>query len=90
MSLEDQRIIVVGGSSGMGLAVAKALVEAGSKVVIAGRSQEKLDSAREHIPGDVDTHSLDFTDEEAVREFFTEFITQPIHQQQGFSIVLTG
>ena len=73
MSLEDQRIIVVGGSSGMGLATAKALVEAGSRVMIAGRSQDKLDSAREHIPGDVDTYSLDFTDEEAVREFFATF-----------------
>jgi len=70
MSLEGQKIIVVGGSSGMGLASAKALVEAGAKVVIAGRSQEKLQSAREHISGDVETYSLDFTVEESVREFF--------------------
>lgn len=73
MSLEIQKIVVVGGSSGMGLAAAKALVEAGAKVVIAGRSQEKLDSAKAHISGEVETYSLDFTVEESVREFFETF-----------------
>jgi NAD(P)-dependent dehydrogenase (short-subunit alcohol dehydrogenase family) len=73
MSLEGQKVVVVGGSSGMGLAAAKALVEAGARVVIAARSQEKLDSAREHIPGELETYSLDFTNEEAVKEFFARF-----------------
>jgi NAD(P)-dependent dehydrogenase (short-subunit alcohol dehydrogenase family) len=72
MSLEDQKIVVVGGSSGMGFATAKALVEAGARVIIAGRSQEKLDSARQHISGEVEAYSLDFTDEEAVRKFFED------------------
>jgi NAD(P)-dependent dehydrogenase (short-subunit alcohol dehydrogenase family) len=73
MSLEGQKVVVVGGSSGMGLATAKALVEADARVIIAGRSPEKLDSAREHIAGEVQTYSVDFTDEEAVKEFFEHF-----------------
>jgi NAD(P)-dependent dehydrogenase (short-subunit alcohol dehydrogenase family) len=43
MSLKNQKIVVVGGSSGMGLAAAQALSKAGAAVVIASRSQEKLD-----------------------------------------------
>ncbi len=47
MPLEDQKIVVVGGSSGMGLAAAQAIAKTGAAVVIAGRSQEKLDSSQE-------------------------------------------
>lgn len=38
--------MIVGGSSGMGLAVARQLVEQGQAIVIIGRSQSKLDKAR--------------------------------------------
>jgi NAD(P)-dependent dehydrogenase (short-subunit alcohol dehydrogenase family) len=72
MSFESQKIVVIGGSSGMGLATAKALVEADARVVIAGRTQEKLDSAREHISGDVEALKLDFSDEDAVKGLFEQ------------------
>ena len=38
MSLANQKIVVVGGSSGIGLGVAAAALERGAQVVIAGRS----------------------------------------------------
>jgi NAD(P)-dependent dehydrogenase (short-subunit alcohol dehydrogenase family) len=71
MSLKNQKIVVVGGSSGMGLAAAQALAKAGAVVVIAGRSQEKLDTAKIAISGEVQTYRLDFTDESMVGDFFT-------------------
>lgn len=72
MSLKNQKIVVVGGSSGMGLAAAQALAKAGAAVVIASRSQEKLDTAKISISGEVQTYRLDFTDEPMVDKFFTK------------------
>lgn len=43
---KNQRIVVLGGSSGMGLEVAKSMHKNGYEVVIASRSKEKLEKAR--------------------------------------------
>jgi NAD(P)-dependent dehydrogenase (short-subunit alcohol dehydrogenase family) len=43
--LRNQKVIVLGGSSGMGLATARLLAPEGAHVVIASRSCEKLDAA---------------------------------------------
>jgi short-subunit dehydrogenase involved in D-alanine esterification of teichoic acids len=40
------RVVVIGGGSGMGLEVAKKVLAAGGEVVIAGRSQDRLHAAR--------------------------------------------
>ena len=42
----DGTIVVIGGSSGIGLAVARRSLDDGATVVIAGRSQQRLDAAR--------------------------------------------
>ncbi len=56
MSLDGKRVVVVGGSSGIGLASAKALAAAGARVAIAGRSPEKLKAARQTIATPIETH----------------------------------
>ena len=49
----DGRVaIVTGGTSGIGLAIAKALADAGAKVVISGRSQERGEDALEALRAD--------------------------------------
>jgi NAD(P)-dependent dehydrogenase (short-subunit alcohol dehydrogenase family) len=65
-----KKIVVIGGSSGMGLASAKHLALDGAHVVIASRSEEKLKAALSGIEGKAEAKSLDFTDEQAVRSFF--------------------
>ncbi|MNL20082.1 Diacetyl reductase [(S)-acetoin forming] [compost metagenome] len=45
MSFQNKVVLVTGGSSGLGLAIAKELVEQGALVVITGRQQSKLDDA---------------------------------------------
>jgi NAD(P)-dependent dehydrogenase (short-subunit alcohol dehydrogenase family) len=45
----DGTIVVIGGSSGIGLAVARRSLDDGATVVIAGRSQQRLDAARADV-----------------------------------------
>ena len=45
ISLADKVVIVTGGSRGIGLAIARACIEAGAKVAIASRKQGDLDGA---------------------------------------------
>jgi NAD(P)-dependent dehydrogenase (short-subunit alcohol dehydrogenase family) len=70
MVFSHQRLVIIGGSSGMGLATAIAATAAGARVVIAGRSQEKLEKARGEIGGATEAFPLDVRDEAAVKAFF--------------------
>ena len=70
MSLRGKKVIVIGGSSGIGLATASAAAEQGAKVLIASRSREKLERARGEVGGRVGIFVLDVTREEEVRSFF--------------------
>lgn len=67
--LENQRVLVIGGSSGIGFAVAKAALEQGAKVTIASSSNDRLRDAVERLGGG-EAAQLDVTDEGAVRSFF--------------------
>lgn len=49
--MKDQVVIVTGGSSGMGLYMAKRFVEEGAKVAITGRNLERLEEAKKEIAG---------------------------------------
>jgi len=62
MTLAQQRILIIGGSSGMGLAAAQRLARNDATVFIAGRSQAKLDSALAEMVGRAEGVVLDFTD----------------------------
>lgn len=39
-----KKVVITGGSSGLGLATAKLLADEGARVLITGRAQAKLDS----------------------------------------------
>ncbi|HEV3047543.1 MAG TPA: SDR family oxidoreductase [Solirubrobacteraceae bacterium] len=45
LNLDEQRVLVMGGSSGIGLASAHAALALGARVTITGRDQRKLDAA---------------------------------------------
>jgi len=61
--------VVVGGSSGMGMAVAQKMLSLGHEVVIVGRSKEKLEQAKQKLKK-VEVHQVDFTKEDEVAKFF--------------------
>ena len=65
-------VVVLGGSSGMGLATAKAAKADGARVVIAGRSRERLQAARAVLGDGVRTVALDVGDEMGTRALFSE------------------
>ncbi len=46
MSLTGKRVMVVGGSSGIGLAAARRLAGMGARVIVVGRAEDKLARAR--------------------------------------------
>jgi len=50
MQLSDNTILITGGTSGIGLAFAEGFMAAGSKVIICGRREERLDDLRENYP----------------------------------------
>ncbi|TPI36141.1 SDR family oxidoreductase [Mesorhizobium sp. B3-1-6] len=72
MDMDKQRILIVGGSSGMGLALAKRCLEEGAGVIIAGRGQAKLSAAREELgqPGTLETAVVDISREDGVAALF--------------------
>jgi len=73
MSLKDQTVVILGGSSGIGLATAKAALVEGAKVIITGRSRDRLEQARTSLEADLRTVALDVTDEAGTRTLFTGF-----------------
>ena len=47
--LDGQRVLVLGGTSGMGLATAELAVDEGATVVISGRDRGRLDAAIDRV-----------------------------------------
>lgn len=62
MRLDGERVLVIGGTSGIGLATARAAASAGARVAIAGRDRERLDRALGGLPAGVEGHALDAAD----------------------------
>ena len=46
---QDKKVVIIGGTSGMGLATAKMLLDGGAKVLVTGRSQAGLESAQKEL-----------------------------------------
>lgn len=69
-TLAGQRIVVIGGSSGMGLATAHAAAAAGAAVTIASSSEERLTTALAGLPDSCDGVVADLRDEADVIALF--------------------
>ena len=70
MSLKNATVVVLGGSSGIGLATAKAARTEGARLIIAGRSEQRLLKARAEFGDAARTVVLDVADESGTRSFF--------------------
>jgi len=56
---EGKKVVIIGGTSGMGLATAKMLLDGGSRVLVTGRSKEGLESAQKELGTDAVVVSSD-------------------------------
>lgn len=72
VSLRNRKIVVIGGSCGIGRATAKAARAAGAEVVIVGRSSNRLKSAAAEMDDEVEAHRADMSKEAAAKKLFTK------------------
>ena len=72
MDASNRNILIVGGGSGMGRALAARCLEAGARVVIAGRSEGKLKQAAQDLgdPPSLGAVAVDIAQETQVADMF--------------------
>lgn len=70
MTLQDKRVLVIGGGSGIGLGVARGAAREGAKVLIASRDAAKIAAAAKNIGAG--SAMLDASKEENIARFFQE------------------
>ena len=70
MTLSEKQIVIVGGSSGMGLATAHAAALEGAEVTIASSSQGRIDAALSGLPDGCSGTVLDVRDEAQIAAVF--------------------
>ena len=92
--LEGRNAIVTGGTSGIGFEIAKAFVNAGAKVVITGRSKERVDKAcvkieaETHQKGHVYGLELDNKNVNTFQSKFNEIVK--LFQDGGVDILVNN
>lgn len=70
--LQNKKIVVVGGSAGMGLAIASLAASKGAEVIIGGRTELKLEAAAVRIGAACRPIVVDTGSEESVASFFDQ------------------
>jgi NAD(P)-dependent dehydrogenase (short-subunit alcohol dehydrogenase family) len=70
MTLAGKRVVVLGGSSGIGLATAQVAAQSDASVVIASSRKARVDAALATLPAGAEGHALDLTNEPSVKSFF--------------------
>jgi len=69
LRLADQTVVVIGGSSGIGLAIARLVRAEGGSVIITGRNRERLAEASAEV-GAIASAAFDATDHSELVKFF--------------------
>ena len=72
MELNGKTAIVLGGTSGIGLAATRQLAAAGAKVIAGSRSAANVERARAETGGEVRSQRVDVLDREALAGLFAE------------------
>jgi len=75
MELQHNTILITGGASGLGFEFASQLLALGNTIIITGRNQDKLDSAKMKLPG-IHTFQSDVSDLNAIMELYNQVSRQ--------------
>jgi NAD(P)-dependent dehydrogenase (short-subunit alcohol dehydrogenase family) len=70
MNLKNQRVVIIGGTAGIGFAVAKLAIEEGALVVVASGTQQRVDLAVKQLGTEAQGRVLNVLQEDRVDEFF--------------------
>jgi NAD(P)-dependent dehydrogenase (short-subunit alcohol dehydrogenase family) len=70
MTLNGKRLVVLGGSSGIGLAVAEAAAREGASLVIVSSNRARVDAALKSLPAGAQGHAVDLSSEAAIQALF--------------------
>ncbi|HXM03755.1 MAG TPA: SDR family NAD(P)-dependent oxidoreductase, partial [Chthoniobacterales bacterium] len=62
MNLKNQRVVIIGGTAGIGLAVAELAIQEGASVVVASGTQEKVNKASKHLGSGADGRVINVLD----------------------------
>jgi NAD(P)-dependent dehydrogenase (short-subunit alcohol dehydrogenase family) len=73
MTLHGTRVVVLGGTTGIGLATARAAAGEGADVVVASSRKTRVDQALADLPAGTEGHAVDLTDETAVESLFGRY-----------------
>lgn len=73
--LTGKKVVVIGGTSGIGRAVAARCAALGADIVVASSSQAKVDAARRDLPAATVALAVDVTEERQVAELFEQIGT---------------
>jgi NAD(P)-dependent dehydrogenase (short-subunit alcohol dehydrogenase family) len=69
-SLKGKKIVIIGGSSGIGLATAKSVASKGGLVIIASSNQQRINKALQELPAESIGYAIDVTNEMQVKNLF--------------------
>ncbi len=72
MDLHGQRVVILGGTSGIGLATAKAAAHYGAEVTVISRQQASVDRALAELPPGVGGRAADLADPALVWSLFSD------------------
>ena len=72
MNPQGKRALVLGGTSGIGLAAARILADKGAQVIVMSRSDTNHERARAVLGADADIRQLDVLDRDAMADLFKE------------------
>jgi len=75
MELNNNTILITGGTSGFGYEFASRLLALGNTVIITGRDHAKLDLTKKKLPG-IHTFQSDVSDPEAIKQLYKNVIAQ--------------
>jgi len=72
MQLKDKRVVIIGGTSGIGFAIAMAAAKEGAEVIVASRSSDKIKEAEKRIGKNAQGRQLDMRHENELEKFFQQ------------------
>jgi len=70
MDLANQKIVVLGGTSGIGFAVAKKAAAQGAAIIVASSNEDNVNRAKKLLSGTAEGVIVDLASEESIKSFF--------------------